>query len=246
MGRLIKLVAVLAVLAVLGYFADRYVEHVAEGKIATVVQADAHLSARPAVKVHGFPFLTQLIGGKYHDVEVRADDVFQHGTPGGATMRLDFYGVSIPLSKALQGSVTSAPVDHVTGSMTVPFDDLEATATAAGIVGVTSLAAVPGVADTVAFSEQAVVAGPGGLSVNLTAQVTAKVVFTGGSLVVTATGVHVVGRTLPAAATASVLSHATFSVALPGLPAGVHVTALSVLPAGLAVTVGSGPLVLTR
>jgi hypothetical protein len=246
MGRFVKLLAVLGVLAVLGYFADRYVEHVAEGKIATVVQADAHLSARPAVKVHGFPFLTQLIRGKYHDVEVRGDDVFQHGTPGGATLRLDFFGAAIPLSKALKGSVTRVPVDHVTGSMTVPYDDLEATATAAGIVGVTRLAAVPGVADTVAFSEQAVVAGPLGTSVSLTAQVTAKVVFTGGSLVVTATGVQVVGRTLPAAATASVLSHATFSVPLPGLPAGVHVTALTVQPTGLAVTVGSGPLVLSR
>ncbi len=246
MGRLVKLVAVLGVLAVLGYFTDRYLEHVAEGKIATVVQADVHLPARPAVKVHGFPFVTQLIRGKYHDVEMEAGDVFQQGQPDGATLRLDFYGAAIPLSKALKGAVLTVPVNHVTGSVTVPYDDLEATATAAGITGVTSLAAVPGVADTVAFSEQAVVAGLGGVTVNVTAQITAKVVFTGGSLMVTATGVQVAGRTLPAAATASVLSHATFSVPIPGLPAGVHVTALSVQPTGLAVTVGSGPLVLTR
>ena len=243
---MVKLLAVLCVLGVLGYFADRYAAHVAEGKIATVVQSDAHLPSRPAVKVHGFPFVTQLIGGKYHDVEVNATDVFNHALPDGATLRLDFYGAAIPLSKAVKGAVTRVPVDHVTGAMTVPYDDLEATATAAGIAGVTKLAAVPGVADTVAFSEQAVVAGPGGASVSLTAQVTAHVVFSGGSLVVTATGVQVVGRTLPAAVTASVLSHATFSVPLPGLPAGVHVTGLLVQPTGLAVTVGSGPLVLTR
>lgn len=241
MSRFVKLLAVLGVLAVLAYFADRYVEHVAEGKIATVVQADAHLSTRPAVKVHGFPFLTQLIGGKYHDVEVRAGGVFQHNTSDASSLRLDFYGAAIPLSKALKGSVTRVPVDSVTGSMTVPYTDLEATATAAGIVGVASLSAAPGVADTVTFSEQTVVAG-----VSLTVHVTAQVMFSGGSLVITATGVQVIGRTLPAAATASVLSHATFSVPLPGLPAGVHVTALSVQPAGLAVTVGSGPLVLAR
>ena len=82
MRRLIKLLAVLGVLAVLGYFADRYLAHVAEGKIATVVQADAHLPARPAVNVHGFPFVTQLIGGKYHDVEVTAGRRVSTGTAG--------------------------------------------------------------------------------------------------------------------------------------------------------------------
>jgi hypothetical protein len=239
--RLLRVLIVLAVLAVAGlYVADRIAAHAAADRIATAVQSDAKLADRPRVSVKGFPFLTQALKGRYDRIEVTATDLFKRGDPqGGATFRLEFAGVHIPASEAISGKVRRIPVDRVTGTVAVPFGDLQA---AAHVPGLTALSAVPGGPDQVAVSETASIAG-----VALAVRLTARVTVGGGSVVVTAQTITAAdGSPVPAAVAKEALARAAFSVKLPGLPVGVRLTGVSVTPTGVLVAVGASQLVVTR
>lgn len=240
MSRLLRFLLVLAVV-VLGaaFAADRIAAHAAAGRIATAVQADAHLAHRPHVTVKGFPFLTQVARGRYGHIAVTADDVFDLGEPLGTVLRLDFAGVQIPAGQALHGNVHRIPVQTVTGTVTVPFADLQA---AAHLPGLSITGAVAGRADEVALNEVVQVAGA-----SVTAQLKATVQVRGSSIVVAASDLTIAGGTpVPAAVSKAVLAKGSFSVTLPGLPRGVEVTAVNVTATGLSAIVRATDLVLTR
>jgi hypothetical protein len=171
---------------------------------------------------------------------VTATDVFEHGaTNGGAVLHLDFAGVQISASKALSNTVKTVPVKQVTGSVAIPFADLQAVA---GISGVTITGAAPGVTNGIVATD-VVTVGPTATTVLLTGTVT----FVGNSLAVKPTAIAMAnGKPVPAAVRASVLAHAAFSVRLPGLPPGVDITAVSVAAADVMVALGASKLVLTR
>ena len=122
MGKLLVLLLVLAVLAVV---ADRVAVRVVEQTVASRVQAAGALPAPPEVEVRGVPFLTQALRGRYDDVLVRAQDV-----PAG-TLSVDSFvaqlrGVQVPLSDAVQGSVTSVPVEALTARAVLSYADMSA------------------------------------------------------------------------------------------------------------------------
>lgn len=240
MARPVRLLVAVGILAAAAYGADRVAAHVAANKIAAVVQSDAHLADRPHVTVKGFPFLTQVVKGRYGHIDVTASDLFGDAARnGGAVLHLDFAGVQIPASKALRGEVVRIPVQQVTGSATVPFADLQSVS---HVPGLSSLAGVPDSSDEIALSEQISVGG-----VDVAAQLTAVVAVDGGVIVVTPRDLALAnGVPVPAAVTKSVLAHAAFSVRLPGLPSGVSVTGVRVTPDGISITVRAGGLVLTR
>ena len=98
-----SLVIVAAVLIGLAVGVDRLANHVAEGRIAAVLQSDAHLAHKPTVTVHGFPFLTQAFNGRYDRIEVTARDLF--GSSDGSVSTVNFEGVHLPAAKALSGKV---------------------------------------------------------------------------------------------------------------------------------------------
>jgi hypothetical protein len=238
MGRPARLLAAVGVLAVIGFGADRLAAHAAADRIATTVQSDAHLSHRPGVTVGGFPFLLQVVKGRYDQIEVTANDLFESGQLQPTVLRLEFAGVHIAASNVLNGGVRRIAVDTVTGVATIPFADLQAAAHVAGLSG---LSAVPGSANEVRFTEAVSVSGA-----KLDVQVTARVTVANGSVVVTAHDLVAGGTPLPAAVTNSLLSRAAFSVKLPGLPAGVQVTGVTVTPTDVLVSVSATRLVLTR
>jgi hypothetical protein len=240
MRRTTRLVVILVVLGGLLYGADRLAARYAANQIASVVQSDAHLAHRPKVVVKGFPFLTQVAAGRYRHIDVTATDIFEHGqTNGGAVLHLDFAGVQIPASKALSNAVKTVPVKQVTGSVAIPFADLQ---TVAGISGVTITGAAPGAGNEI-LATDLVTVGPTSATVLLRGAVT----FLGNSLVVKPTAIAMVnGTPVPAAVRASVLAHAAFSVRLPGLPPGVDITGVSVGPADVLVALGASKLILTR
>ena len=70
--------AILALLVVI----DRVGDYVAERIAADTIKSAQHLPSRPDVDIAGFPFLNQLITGKYDKITVTADDV-----PVGTTAR---------------------------------------------------------------------------------------------------------------------------------------------------------------
>ncbi len=73
-----RLIVSLVVLVGLLVAVDRVGLVLAERDVAQRIQSDQHLSATPDVTIHGFPFLTQLFGGTYDDV-----DVTVHGLHAG-------------------------------------------------------------------------------------------------------------------------------------------------------------------
>ena len=165
-----RLIVVVGVIAALGYAGDRVAAHVAGDRIATIVKTDAGLARTPHVVVKGFPFLTQAAAGHYHRINVTATDIFNSGQQPGAVLQLDFADVKIPLSTVLSGKVNNVPVGTVSGTVTIPFANLQA---AAGVPGLSILSGVSGGADEIKVSE--VVKVPTGtLTVFLTARVTAR------------------------------------------------------------------------
>jgi len=238
MRRAIRYFFVLAILAGIGFAADRFAAHVAAGQIATAVQGDAKLARKPHVTIKDFPFLTQVVSGKYKHIDVTATDIFQQGEPQGSVLKLDFADVQISLSKALHGDVSKVPVRQVTGTVAIPFADLLAVA---DIPGLTIVSATPG-GNQIKVSEDVSV-GP----TEVTALVTAGVTVRGGSLVLSALSVtQANGQPVPSAVRQQVLAQAVFSVKLPGMPTGVQMTAVSVTAGGLLVTLHADGMVLTH
>ena len=76
---------VLLVLAALLAAADRYLVHLAERTVAEQAQASADLRTRPTVTIHGFPFLTQAVRGRYARIDVSAGGLFPSHTSGIVT-----------------------------------------------------------------------------------------------------------------------------------------------------------------
>jgi hypothetical protein len=248
MPRLSRVVIALGVLGGLAYGADRLAAHLAQDRIATVVQADAHLAQRPAVRVRGFPFLTQAVRGRYDRIDVVSRDLFQRagattaattaGGAAGSVLTLRFLGVHIPLSQAVNGKVHRIPIDQVVGAVSISFADLQAAVHATSL----SLSPVAGHPDEIALGETVDVAGR-----SIAVTVTGQVAVNNNRLMVSARDVTVAGGLpLPAAATAQLRSRATFSVQVPGLPGGVSLTRVVVGSAGLTIEVNRGSVVLTR
>src|SRR5947209_16786383 len=117
------LLILLAVIVVVLIGADRIALLVAESQIASRVQKSQDLESHPDVSITGFPFLTQVVGGHYREVDVAVKDVTRNGlTVDRVSVRA--HGVSVPLGKVLSGSVREVPVDRADATVTLGFDHL--------------------------------------------------------------------------------------------------------------------------
>ena len=106
-GPIIALVIVVVLLVA----ADRIALLVAESQIADRVQKSQELSAHPHVSIKGFPFLTQVLGGRYHEVDVSVRNITRNNLTVDR-LSVQAHGVSVPLSKVMSGSVSEVPVDR--------------------------------------------------------------------------------------------------------------------------------------
>jgi hypothetical protein len=129
---MVRLVLVLLVLAVLAVVADRVAVRVVQDVVAARVQSAGALPAAPAVEVRGFPFLTQALRGRYDDVVVRASRV-PAGTLTVESFVAQLSGVRVPLSDAVQGTVTSVPVDGLTARAVLTYADMTAAVAERGL-----------------------------------------------------------------------------------------------------------------
>src|SRR5450830_1224687 len=87
-------VVVLGVLAVGAAVADRAAASVAEQRAVTEIEAKLHVSGTPQVDVGGFPFLTQLLARSIDHATVHADAVTFNGVEV-SDVDLDLRGVAI-------------------------------------------------------------------------------------------------------------------------------------------------------
>jgi hypothetical protein len=74
-----KLLFALFVLVVVLVVVDRVAVAVAERKISDRVASAYGLPARPGVRIEGFPFLTQVLAGTYHTVDIDVASVLAGG-----------------------------------------------------------------------------------------------------------------------------------------------------------------------
>ncbi|WP_018505259.1 LmeA family phospholipid-binding protein [Parafrankia discariae] len=123
-GLRIFLITMVVALVVVGVL-DRVAARVVADQIATRAQNAENLAERPDVSLGGFPFLTQVVAGRYRDVELEVHGYEQDGTRVDR-VHADLTGVRLPLSDVLRGEVERVPVDRVDAEVDLTFNDLNA------------------------------------------------------------------------------------------------------------------------
>lgn len=214
-GLLLGVLVLLALLVV----ADRVAKTVVEHRLAAQIEQSQHLAARPDVTIHGFPFLTQVIGGRYRHVSLRARGPITEQGVQVTDASVELHGVSVNAGQALRGTVSSLPVQSTTGSAFVSYAQLTNTLNqyTSGLgLALTIRGTTPG---------HAVISGPLGLSVNVTASVTdnkLKIVADPADL-----------KSLPVFVQPTVTSALNNPIALPPFPFDVTLSSVQLEPGGL-------------
>jgi hypothetical protein len=113
-------VGFLVVLVLLVVAADRVGAVVAAHVLASKIQTDEHLATRPDVTVGGFPFLTQVVKGRYSDVRVTSHDLDLKGVTV-TTLAVQLHGAHISLGSAARDDVHQVPVDRADGQLTISY-----------------------------------------------------------------------------------------------------------------------------
>lgn len=225
-----RLLAAVLLLCGLAVAADRVAVHVADRQVAARIRAQAGLSGTPDVDIAGFPFLTQVVAGRYRDVHIVLTSAAL-GLPAGARADVWLQGVRLPVADVLRGSVRQLPVDRVDGTVTVPWSLL-----AAQMGGDTSLRPDGG---GVAIARTVRV---GGRPVPVTA--VGRVALRGDTLAVDATQVSAAGARLPAASLRQAADQVRLRYRVPALPFGLTLTGVHATPEGLSAAVAATGAVL--
>jgi hypothetical protein len=207
----IVLVVLVLVLGGILVAVDRIAVAEAQDRVATKLADERPFSGTPSVSIHGFPFLTQAVDGKYHDIELTG-----LGQPiaGMADAHVDvqLHGAHIPLS-AVRSRVDTVPVDRVEVSVTLPLVQL------ARVAGVPNLKLSSKNGNLIA---QAPVSVPGVGSVTLSG--TVHIDVTSAGLDGTLSNIRALGGVLPSSVTDVAKQSLHLHVALPNLGYGSAVT----------------------
>ncbi|MEU3255453.1 DUF2993 domain-containing protein [Streptomyces sp. NPDC006997] len=118
---------VVVVLGGLFVAADRLAVHFAEGEVADKLRTTENLATTPDVSIHGFPFLTQVVGGELDDVEVGIEDYEATAGENGTTIRIDDLTANMK-GVEFSGDYSSATAHSATGTATIAYDELLKTA----------------------------------------------------------------------------------------------------------------------
>jgi LmeA-like phospholipid-binding len=233
-----RLVIVLIVLLVLVVGADRLAWKLAEREVGSQIQSSEGLSKRPDVSIGGFPFLTQVVQGRYSSVSANLEDLTAEQGLTIDHTRVQLTGLQVPLNSLLNQSLDSVPVEAATATGNVSYASLNAAA-AARIPGdqlAVRFARGSAGGDQIAFTGQYT----GGL-VNLQVDGVATVTADDGQLVIS---IVPESLRLPAPVRGQVARLLGTSYRVPPLPLGLQVSGVSVGADGVAVTATGSDLVL--
>jgi hypothetical protein len=119
-----KLLIGLIILAVLLVAADRISVAVAENQISDRLTSAYGLPHKAGVTIAGFPFLTQVAAGDYHQIDVSASQVPADGaTLHDLNVRLT--GVHATVGQVLGNGSSMVTADHAAGSAMVGFGTVD-------------------------------------------------------------------------------------------------------------------------
>lgn len=230
---LITLIVLLVVLGGLLAVADRVAADVAEGAIADQVTQEMAKqevrSAPPEVGVGGFPFLTQVLAGKYESISILLRDL--EGPAQGRTVRVPELEVhardvaaSIQTLRSGQGDVVARTVE---GTATISYGTVSAFIDQEGLTLTESGGKLSVTAPLEVLGQRLTVRGNADLTVDE------------GQVAIRFADLTADGLPDIPAARALVNAYAqqiSVQVPLPALPYGLEVQEVRALPEGLAVT----------
>lgn len=237
MRKFIGLLVLLALLVGL----DRVAAGVAGRAIAQRAQDSQHLAQRPDVAVHGFPFLTQVLAGRYQNVTAQLHDVPIEG-PRLSSVDVTANDVRVPLGDIVGGSVKQVPVGRARGSVTISYADLNAYL-------VRRVQGVVGSAAVTTRDNNGHLRLTGSVELPLIGQQSASgdadISLAGNQVTLRPSAVDVAGQSLPSAVRGIVSDALTVHLSLQNLPFGVRLTAVRATPEGISLDGGADGLVVS-
>jgi hypothetical protein len=225
-----RLIWVVVVLLVLAIGADRVGAVLAAHVVASKLTTSASLTTEPSVTIHGFPFLTQAISGRYDDVELVATDLARGGVRL-AKLDVSLHGVRLPLSDAISGQVSSVPVEGITAKAVVSYADI---ASRGNITGLSVQPAGSLVKVTGRFTV---------LGQSVTASTESTVRISGRTLVVAAQKLTVLGQS-SSALNRALAGRLDLRVPIGALPYDLQLTGVHATDGGVVLDARSGATVL--
>jgi len=226
-----RLLIVLVVLAALLVAADRIGVVVAQNRMASEIQQQLDLDAKPDVSIRGIPFLTQAIRGTYKDIRVQLPDV-DAGDVQDLSVNARLQGAHVSLSDALGGNVDRIPVDQISGTLLIPYDQL---ARASGISGLT----ITREGDSLRLTGSVQVLGR-----PIKAEAVGRVEVNDGRITINAERAKVAGIPVPTAVLDEAARLLSFRVQPQNLPLNLRITAVHLTDTGLLVDAVSDDVVL--
>jgi len=226
-----RLLIVLVVLAALLVAADRVGVVVAQNRLASEIQQQLDLNAKPDVSIRGIPFLTQAIRGTYKDIRMQLPDV-DAGDVQDLAVDARLQGAHVSLSDALGGNVDRIPVDQISGTLLIPYDQL---ARASGISGLT----ITREGDSLRLTGSVQVLGR-----SIKAEAVGRVEVNDGRIAINAEQAKVAGIPVPTAVLDEAARLLSFRVQPQNLPLNLRITAVHLTDTGLLVDAVSDDVVL--
>jgi hypothetical protein len=204
---------------------DRIAAAVASNQAEKYLAQQAVFTQPPSVRIGGFPFLTQAIGGRYDDIEVRSAGVELDGIPA-TNLKATLHGVRLPISAAFGRPLKTLTVDSASGSVTFSYPE------------VATLSQIPGLVITASGGQLAVSAKLAipGLGISATVSGTGTARYDGSALRLNVTALTVAGVSVPAAVIPELESALAVPITIPALPYGLQIDAITPTTAGIVVT----------
>ncbi|HZG02721.1 MAG TPA: DUF2993 domain-containing protein [Streptomyces sp.] len=132
MRALRTLLIFLVILGGLFVGADRLAVNLAEDEAASRIKSARGLSEQPSVEVHGFPFLTQVLGKELESVDATLDGL----TVQVGGQEIDVTEVDVNLRDVrLENNFSSAVADRATGSARISYQDLTEVGRKGAVIG---------------------------------------------------------------------------------------------------------------
>ena len=200
---------VVVVLLVLAVIVDRVAVKLAENEVADQIKSSG-FPVKPSVTIRGFPFLTQVAGKNFRQIDISARHV-REGALEIASVKAAMHGVHV------NSSFNGATVDQTTGAALITF---------------TGLSNATGLGDGITLSN----AGRGELKATLHL----GPISTDALAQVTRSGPHQIEvKIVPAGdlPLSALSGHQEFTFSMPNLPAGMTIKNVSVTGQGVLISI---------